>query len=538
MVNCFAQNGDSDEAIFLFREMQGRGGIEPSKYILLTALRILYIMDHDVPPPPEEPRTFVYGVPSDAEENERVKKERNKWKDDEFLCRRHILNGLSDRLYDLFTKIKYARDFWSALDYKYKAEEESKNKYFIAQYFDFVMVNDKPVLEQIHALQDYPKRLLHKFEDFTLEQFQKHLCIEEESPNVTIRSFSVQESDLMLEVNQRRTQVIRAERASPATGANANAPQDKTCKRTEEHDIYQVVPSAMQRKEQFKFSKNLLNERASNRDKVLTLIDKHTTPCSLQRMKKRVVLIQQGLLKVLKGKQGLPHTMSADEKEDMLERAPSALLLCLADNVLRKGSIVTGAAAITSSSDIDSDTTKLWYINLGHMSERGMDVLSKKGYASGLKGYMLCCPDSKSYRFLFSRDVTFDESLMLSKNKKLIGARKNHSVRHKVELKVRAPDSLPKIPTDEEGGSHSTEENKEPQEQQYSIASNRPRREIQPPQKYGYTDMVTYTLSVAESIEVEEPITYKRPSRARNQRSGQLLGMRRWNLFTRIKCEN
>ncbi|KAK2999132.1 hypothetical protein RJ639_023332, partial [Escallonia herrerae] len=74
------------------------------------------------------------------------------------------------------------------------------------------MVDDKHVLEQVHALQvivnkiralkislpesfqvgaiiaklppswkDYRKKLLHKSEDFTLEQFQKHLRIEEES---------------------------------------------------------------------------------------------------------------------------------------------------------------------------------------------------------------------------------------------------------------------------------------------------------------------------------------------------------------------
>ncbi|KAK2970311.1 hypothetical protein RJ640_017042 [Escallonia rubra] len=79
---------------------------------------------------------------------------------------------------------------------------------------------------------------------------------------------------------------------------------------------------------------------------------------------------------------------------------------------LLQGSTVTGAAAAASSSDIDSDTTKLWHMRLGYMSER-----------------------------------------------------------------------------DEDYGSHSTEENEEPQEQQYNIARNRPRREIRPPQKYGYADM-------------------------------------------------
>ncbi|KAK2995464.1 hypothetical protein RJ640_005398, partial [Escallonia rubra] len=72
---------------------------------------------------------------------------------------------------------------------------------------------------------------------------------------------------------------------------------------------------------------------------------------------------------------------------------------------LLQGSIVTGAAS-ASSSNIDSDTTKLWHMRLGHMSERN-----------------------------------------------------------------------------EDDGSHSTKENEEPQELQYNIARNRPRREIRPPQK-------------------------------------------------------
>ncbi|KAK3027490.1 hypothetical protein RJ639_040291 [Escallonia herrerae] len=148
---------------------------------LLTALRISYILDLELSPPPEEPRTSVEGVPAYAEEIKRVKKERKKREEDKLLCRGHILNELSDHLYDLFTEIKSARDIWSALDYKYKAEEEGTNKYLITQYFDFVMVDDKPVLQQVHALQDYQKKLLDKSEDFTLEQFQKHLRIEEES---------------------------------------------------------------------------------------------------------------------------------------------------------------------------------------------------------------------------------------------------------------------------------------------------------------------------------------------------------------------
>ncbi|KAK3012115.1 hypothetical protein RJ639_010588 [Escallonia herrerae] len=302
---------------------------------------------------------------------------------------------------------------------------------------------------------------------------------------------------------------------------------------------------------------------------------------SLWRMKMRVVLIQQGMLKALKEKQGLPDTISDDEKEDMLERAHSAMLLkdcperkgkkkdtsktadagvvednsngadvllvtisssdgewildtgcsylmcpnrdwfvtyhsfdggkvLMGNNVaygvmrimkgalvvmkglkqnslyLLQGSTVTRAvAAAASSSDIDSDTTELWHMRLGHMSERGVDVLSKQGLLGSKKiGKLDFCEHCVfGKQFLISRDVTFDESSMLSKKKELIDAGKDHDVREKVELEVRALDSLPIIPTDEDDGSHSTEQNEEPYEQQYNIARNRPRREIRPPQK-------------------------------------------------------
>ncbi|KAK3028625.1 hypothetical protein RJ639_038398 [Escallonia herrerae] len=185
---------------------------------LLTALRISYILDPELSPPPEEPRTSAEGVPPDAEEFERVKKERKKREEDELLCRGHILNGLSDRLYDLFTEIRSARDIWSALDYKYKAEEEGTNKYLIAQYFDFVMVDDKPVLEQGHALQvivnkiralktslpesfqvgaiiaklppswkDYRKKLLHKSEDSHWNSFRNTFVLKRSHANVKRR---------------------------------------------------------------------------------------------------------------------------------------------------------------------------------------------------------------------------------------------------------------------------------------------------------------------------------------------------------------
>ncbi|KAK3039215.1 hypothetical protein RJ639_027919 [Escallonia herrerae] len=239
----------------------------------------------------------------------------------------------------------------------------------------------------------------------------------------------------------------------------------------------------------------------------------------------RAVLIQQGLLKTLKGNQGLPETMSVDEKEDILKRARSALILCLADNVLRKGFQEMTVAGLWLRFENLYMTKPL--TNCLHLKQRLYTLQRKEGtsindhfdeynkvilYLQNIDiikiedddlALLLLCSLPPSYEHLITillygndsismeeaeivinsqkygkRDVTFDESSMLSKKEDLIDVGKDHGVRDKVELEVQTPDSLPKILTDKQDGSHSSEENEEPQEQQYSIARSRSRREI------------------------------------------------------------
>lgn len=73
---------------------------------LLTALKILYVL---------EPNLSKISTPT-PDESETVKAERNKREEDELLSRRHILNTLSDRLYDLFKSVKSPREIWNSLD--------------------------------------------------------------------------------------------------------------------------------------------------------------------------------------------------------------------------------------------------------------------------------------------------------------------------------------------------------------------------------------------------------------------------------------
>ncbi|XP_039135832.1 uncharacterized protein LOC120273268 [Dioscorea cayenensis subsp. rotundata] len=168
----------------------------------LTALKIWYVLD------PSLPKVLVATPVESAE----AKEERVKHQEDELLCRGHILNTLSDRLYYLFTFVQSPREIWKALEFKYNTEKQGADKFITMKFLEFIMFDHVSVLDQVHELQilvsklkdlnievsealqvrvviaklppswnDYRKKLLHSSESFSLEQLHKHLRIEEET---------------------------------------------------------------------------------------------------------------------------------------------------------------------------------------------------------------------------------------------------------------------------------------------------------------------------------------------------------------------
>lgn len=66
----------------------------------------------------------------------------------------------------------------------------------------------------------------------------------------------------------------------------------------------------------------------------------------LWRIKMRAILVQQGLLEALKGEDGLSTSTKEPIKEEIMEKAHSAIILCLGDKPLREISRETTAAAV------------------------------------------------------------------------------------------------------------------------------------------------------------------------------------------------
>ncbi|GJU91925.1 zinc finger, CCHC-type containing protein [Tanacetum coccineum] len=77
---------------------------------------------------------------------EQIKK-RNKWENDDYVCRCLILNSMSDPLFDIYQNVKSSKETWDSLEAKYMNQDASSKKFLdddIAcnQMFKLNIVND------------------------------------------------------------------------------------------------------------------------------------------------------------------------------------------------------------------------------------------------------------------------------------------------------------------------------------------------------------------------------------------------------------
>ena len=86
------------------------------------------------------------------EDTDEIKAQIKKGEEDELICRWHILNTLLVRLYNLYTLMKSPKEIWNALEAKYKTKKIDANKFIIQKYFDYKILDNVLVLDQVHEL--------------------------------------------------------------------------------------------------------------------------------------------------------------------------------------------------------------------------------------------------------------------------------------------------------------------------------------------------------------------------------------------------
>nr|GEU57085.1 hypothetical protein [Tanacetum cinerariifolium] len=108
-------------------------------HFLLMTLKVVYVL---TTPMPELVKDAIV-------EAIRI---RAKWENDDYICRGHILNGMSNSLSDVDTNVKSAKELWDSLKSKYMAEDSSSKKFLVSNFNNYKMVDSRLVMEQYNEL--------------------------------------------------------------------------------------------------------------------------------------------------------------------------------------------------------------------------------------------------------------------------------------------------------------------------------------------------------------------------------------------------
>ncbi|XP_077252436.1 uncharacterized protein LOC143891806 [Tasmannia lanceolata] len=81
------------------------------------------------------------------------KEETAEWDNADYICKNHLLNGLSNELYNIYYSYEHAADLWNAIVTKYELEDTGNRKYVIENFLDFTMEDVKPISAQIDEYQ-------------------------------------------------------------------------------------------------------------------------------------------------------------------------------------------------------------------------------------------------------------------------------------------------------------------------------------------------------------------------------------------------
>ncbi|RVW22265.1 Retrovirus-related Pol polyprotein from transposon TNT 1-94 [Vitis vinifera] len=371
---------------------------------LLTALKIFYILDPTLAPLPEPKENDTHQV---------------------------VVQGRRGRRMSSYGDL-------GALENKYKAEEEGTKKFLISQYIDFKFFDEKPLLPQIHELQvivnklkvlkielpkafqvgaivaklpsswkGYRKRILHKSEDYSLEEIQKHLRIEEESRS----------RDKMVEKSNGGTN-----KANAVSKANHPRGKNNNDKRNSGNSM-----SPKKNQEQFKGAVvNTIDEEI-----IATLSDVCVVQGNVQGWWYDTCAIvhvtyDKSLSRPFKMQREIKRfkwAMKEDPSGDLLGKPgikavfeSSKLILSKSGNFVGNGYSCDGMIKLCTNDNINKMASTSAYKTDPHKTKLGPRAIKCAfvGYASNSKVYRLV--DLESNVIIESREVEFFENLLSDSN--------------------------------------------------------------------------------------------------------------------------
>ncbi|KAL0396561.1 UNVERIFIED_CONTAM: hypothetical protein Scaly_0104500 [Sesamum calycinum] len=149
-----------------------------------------------------------------------------KYEKDNRTVRGHLLNYMTNTLFDLFVNHKSARTIWNTLESRYGGDDAGRKKYVVGKWLQFQIVDGKSIMDQVHEYEnivadvlnedmkmceirqanvllekfppswnDYRNHLKHKKRDLTLQELINHMRTEEanrlKDKEISNSSFSI-----------------------------------------------------------------------------------------------------------------------------------------------------------------------------------------------------------------------------------------------------------------------------------------------------------------------------------------------------------
>ena len=146
-------------------------------------------------------------------------------------------------------------------------------------------------------------------------------------------------------------------------------------------------------------------------------------------------------------------------------------------------------------------------VNTGKLEPRSVKCIFL-GFKSGVKGYKLY--QLEDQKIFYSKDVIFDESAIMKPSSKKQEDTAFQPPMMDPTVNVESSNSS-SMPSDEVEQTSPTNVLPpiETGQQDYSIARDRPRREIKPPLRYAHADYVAYAMTVVEEVDNSDPSSFE-----------------------------
>ncbi|KAK3001930.1 hypothetical protein RJ639_021283 [Escallonia herrerae] len=170
-------------------------------HFLLVTVKVYYVIVNPRPPEPGE----------NEEESVAKTRERLRWDQDDEICRGHILNVMSNTLFDAYHTVKTAKELWNQLERRYITEDATSKRFIVSKFFDYKMVDGRSDMEQFNEIKsildrysqhklaldefivvtsiidklppswkNFRNSLKHRKEDINLDELGTHFRIEED----------------------------------------------------------------------------------------------------------------------------------------------------------------------------------------------------------------------------------------------------------------------------------------------------------------------------------------------------------------------